>query len=452
MQVIAQANETILRMLKNFKKTAPQNRMLHFCVAEPVEEGVLVFNLLTRELVLLTQQEYANRLENDVLKDRWFVVPEGTNEKAYMDFVRAFLKRQQKPDGILTHYTIFTTTDCNARCFYCFELGGSRIPMTPETAEKVVQYIKTHCGGKEVSLAWFGGEPLYNSQVIDIICDGLHREGIPYKSSMVSNGYLFDDAMVKKAVEFWKLQKIQITLDGTEQIYNKIKAFIYRDTNPYRIVLANIRKLLDAAVKVNIRLNMDLSNAEDLVKLVEELAQQFGGRENVCVYAHHLFKSDVAMANTYSEEEWIAREHAMRKLEQAIQQGELVNRRGISGQVKMNQCMADNDKCITILPDGSIGRCEHHTDDEFVGHIDREGFDQDGVNRWKERAPEIPECAACFYYPDCFMLRKCSTQNVCFLQHRQSKQRHVQRQMRNEYEKWKKHETSEESEDEFFWK
>ena len=39
-------------------------------------------------------------------------------------------------------------------------------------------------------------------------------------------------------------------------------------------------------------------------------------------------------------------------------------------------------------------------------------------------------------------------QNVCFLQHRQRRQRMVQRQMKNTYDKWKKQELAEESEDE----
>ena len=446
MQIITQANETVLKILKNFKKADTQNRMLHFCATETVEDGVLLFNLLTREMVLLTGEEYENRLENEYLKDHWFVVPQNTNEKAYADFVRSFLKRQKKHDGSITGYTIFTTTDCNARCFYCFELGRSRIPMSRETALKVVQYIKSHCGGKKVHISWFGGEPLYNSEAIDTICDGLRREGVEYRSTMISNGYLFDDAMIKKAVEAWNLKRVQISLDGTEKVYNKIKAFIYREGNPYQIVLNNIEKLLDADVRVSIRLNMDLSNAEDLVQLVEELTQRFGGRRNLTVYAHHLFKNNEALANTYSAEEWLERESAMHRLEQTITRGGLESKGGIAKHVKLNHCMADSGKSVTILPDGNIGLCEHHSESEFVGHLDREGFDQEMVNSWKEKVHEIPECATCFYYPECFMLNKCSNQNVCFLQHRQSKKRSTQLQMKNEYEKWK-NQTSEETVD-----
>lgn len=51
-------------------------------------------------------------------------------------------------------YTILTTTDCNARCFYCYELGRSRIPMSEQTAHEIADYISA----PKVNIHWFGGE------------------------------------------------------------------------------------------------------------------------------------------------------------------------------------------------------------------------------------------------------------------------------------------------------
>ena len=134
------------------------------------------------------------------------------------DHVRFILRTMQKEPEHITTYTIFTTTDCNARCFYCYEMGRSRIPMSDETAYKAATYIAAHCGGEKVHLHWFGGEPLFNKQVIDIICTDLTEKGIIYDSMMISNGYLFDKDTVEQAVSHWKLKSVQITLDGTEEI------------------------------------------------------------------------------------------------------------------------------------------------------------------------------------------------------------------------------------------
>ena len=436
MQHISPPNEAILQILKPFRTPVFRYRLLHYCVETPVEEGMLLFNLLTRELILLTPEEWENRFSLDYLKKHWFLVPEEAQEQEYADLVRWVLSSQKKKADAITGYTIFTTTDCNARCFYCYEMGRSRISMSQETARKVVQYIKDHCGGKEVKLLWFGGEPLFNREVIDIICDGLRREGIEFRSKMISNGYLFDDAVVRKAAENWELTSVQISLDGTEKVYNRSKAYIYREGSPYQVVLENIGRLLDASIAVTIRLNMDLYNAEDLLKLVDELSQRFNGRKGLSVYAHHLFDGDKPMAEMHSDAEWDARDLAMKRLTEKIAQCGLMNTGGIAKKLRTNHCMADSGHSITILPTGDIGLCEHFSETEFIGHIDREGFDAEMVESWKETVPALPECSDCFYYPTCWRLKKCANSRTCFRQLRQERLRKTQQEMLCEYNRW----------------
>lgn len=436
MEVISQASETVLTILRKPKSADGKYRMMHFCVEKPQDNGVLLHNLLTKELLFLTQAEYDRYLELDYLREHWFVVPEDTNDKEHADLVKWVLTTRHKKSEDITAYTIFPTTDCNARCFYCYELGRSRVPMSKETALKVVQYIKNHCGGKKVKITWFGGEPLYNQEAIDTICTGLREEGVEYASTMVTNAYLFDANTVQKAVKLWNLKRVQITLDGTETVYNRIKAFIYNEENPYQRVLSNIEQLLEAAIFVTVRMNMDLYNAENLLHLVQELAQRFGGKERICVYAHHLFKANESMADTHTVEEWAQREEAMCRIEECLAQNKLSPQVGIAKKIKLTRCMADCGNAVTILPDGNIGLCEHFSETEFIGHIDRDEFDQAVVASWKEPIAQIEECATCFCYPECIKLKKCPNNNKCVLQHREGILRKTQRQMENEYQMW----------------
>ena len=228
MQIISPASEAVLKILKQFKGNSEKVRLLHYCVETPIEAGVLLFNTLTRELLLLSQDEYARLEEQEYLKEHWFLIPEDAKEKEYADLVKWVLTTRQKKTTAIKGYTIFPTTDCNARCFYCFELGRTRIPMCLDVALKTVRYIKEHCCGEKVSISWFGGEPLFNQAAIETICDGLRNENVEFRSTMVSNGYLFDADTVQKAVSDWNLQRVQVTLDGTEQVYNKTKAFVYK--------------------------------------------------------------------------------------------------------------------------------------------------------------------------------------------------------------------------------
>ena len=447
MQIISQANETVVTLLKRFQKTSDQTRMMKYCAHMPVDEGILLFNLLTRELVLLTQEEFSQATQLEYLKSHWFAVPEETDEKELASFVRWVLKTRQKKDGCISGYTIFPTTDCNARCFYCFELGRSRMPMSQETALKVVQYIKNHHGDKDVHINWFGGEPLFNQAVIDTISEGLRQAGIQYKSSMTSNGYLFDADTVRKAAENWNVQNVQITLDGTEAVYNKTKAYIYRQGNPYQIVMSNIERLLDAGIYVVIRMNMDLYNAEDLLKLSEELGQRFGNRRNIHAYVRHIFGDNQPIAERHDAQGWEVREEALKRIEERLAAWNLAHKDGVSKSIKVAYCKADCGHAVTILPDGSIGLCEQFSESEFIGHIDREGFDQTVVDSWKQTMPEIPECADCFYYPECINLAKCANTKICFLQQRQWILRQTQQQMLNEYRRWQTHTPAEDSDD-----
>ena len=443
MKIISNAQDTVLRIMSKFHKSGKADRLLHYCAEVSTEEGVLLLNLLTRELVLLTEEEYRNLTDNEYLNNHWFTVSEKTNDKELADLVEWVLGNQRPKLKTITHYTIFTTTDCNARCFYCYELGRSRIPMSAETAHKVVRYIKDHCGGEEVKLNWYGGEPLFNQKVIDIICAELEQAGVKFTSKMISNGYLLDRTTIQKAQECWNLKWVQITLDGTEEVYNKVKAFIYRQESPYKVVMENIKHLLDAEITVHVRMNMDLHNAENLLQLVEELAHRFEGRKGLHVYAFHLFEEGKPMAGIHTEEEWDLRDAAMCRLNEKIRQYGLLSLKGIRATPKLNHCMADSGSAVTILPGGEIGLCDHFSEREFIGHIDREGFDQAVVSSWKERIPKIPECAECFYYPSCQQLKKCVYTSVCFEQLRRNHRRKTEQAMLWEYRKWKNNTASE---------
>ena len=438
MKIVLKANETILKILEKFRKPVLSARMMRYCLTTHIDEGVLVFNVLTKEMVLLTEEEFSHFTDFQYLKDRWFVVSEDANEKEYASFLKWFASSQRGNLNPITAYTIFPTTDCNARCFYCFEHGIKKINMSRETAIKVVQYIKKHSCGKDVYLHWFGGEPLLNHELIDLICTELSKEGIKYKSQMTSNGYLLDDEVVQKAVALWNLKKIQITLDGTEKVYNRIKAYVYQEGNPYQTVLKNIERLLDASVKVTIRLNlgMDMDNADDLFALSEELGQRFGGRENLKVYVYNIYKNHEPRAELHSEAEWKLREETVCQIEDNLLENGLLHIPKLSRVIKKNHCMADQGNSILILPDGNIGLCETYSKAEYIGHIDSEGFDANIVASWRETVSEIPECAECAIYPDCVKIKRCGLSRICFPYDRRESIKKTKRAMLFEYKKW----------------
>jgi len=81
-----------------------------------------------------------------------------------------------------------------------------------------------------------------------------------------------------------------------------------------------------------------------------------------------------------------------------------------------------------------LGICEHYSDDNFVGHIDKEGLDEVMVQSFREQRPAIAECEQCFYYPECIRLKKCEEQKECFLEDREEHRQRVLEGMQAAYE------------------
>ena len=235
-------------------------RLMTYVVQQPVADGLLLYNTLTCSLLLLTPDEAADITAQQELIDRWFLVPEAHDDRKLCRQVRQMAALLTPAPKVVTTYTILPTTGCNARCFYCYEQGTRPVTMTADTASRVVRYIVAHHGVEEITLRWFGGEPLVNAKVIDQICTELRAQGVPFTSSMVSNGYLFDADKVQCAKDLWQLQQVQITLDGTEQTYNRVKAYVHQGVNAFERVLQNIGMLTAAGIHVRIRLNIDKHN------------------------------------------------------------------------------------------------------------------------------------------------------------------------------------------------
>lgn len=421
-------------------------RLSIHCVMRTTEEGVLLYHTLTCELVLLVDEEATllRRLPAGVpesLKElalKRFLVPVDADEMKYCDQLQHIVALAGSADDAVTAYTIFTTTDCNARCFYCYEMGRSRGTMSKSTAKAVAEYIVKHSRNKPVELSWFGGEPLLNIEAIDIITHILRENGIEYTSKITTNGYLLDAELIRRAKNEWNPKYIQITLDGTEDTYNQRKAYIYQEGSAYRRVMRNIRILLDEGIPLSIRLNMDMGNSEDLHQLVRELSDKFGAYKNLYVYASTFYETPELDCYVEEDEE-LSREFDA--LTEHIDQCGLGIARGVPRSLKYSQCMADNDSSVTITPEGRLGKCEHFSEtEEMYGDVRSENKDLAMIESWKETYAILPECKTCFYYPRCFRLKKCPFGihgEECTSEFRAGIQGMLQDAMINSFEKWK---------------
>lgn len=423
MQIIYNTVKPFDQLLKKQKvKEGETYRPMYYVVEQPVDEGLLLYHTMTKALILLTPEEadvYKTHPEEmSELIGLWFLVPQSHDDRLLSRQIRDVARMLKKKSDAITSYTILTTTDCNARCFYCYEMGRPRVPMSKETAEKAVKYILSHSNGEKVSLHWFGGEPLYNKSVIAFICQKLKDANLEYTSTMTTNGYLFDEETVKEAKDLWQLNEVQITLDGTEKIYNRCKAYIYKNVNAYHQVIENIHHLQNAGINVCIRFNIGMHNTDNLSELADELKEEFCNPKGISIYIHVLFETANGSLAMHDDQKRKFVYDKINEIESRLRNYGFIRANHLRRYVKTNHCMADNDSSILIASDGHLGKCEHYTDDHFVGQIGSHNMDEKMIKDFLKTCDEIEACTTCFDYPNCIWLKLCQSKTSCYQEDR----------------------------------
>ncbi len=404
MKTIQKPSRLVSQVLGAPKAGEVPYRLTRHCVKAPSPDGTLFYNTLTGELLLLEEGELSSPSVLENLKEKHFYVPESLDENSLAENVRLVVSTVRARNRHVTGYTILTTTDCNARCFYCYEAGMRRVSMTPQTAARTAEHIIAACGGNKINIHWFGGEPLYNKGVISLICDRLKTAGVEFTSIITSNGYLFDSDTARQAAESWHLVSAQITLDGTRDVYNRTKAYIYSDPDPFGRVLNNIDGLLAAGVAVQARLNYNKDNFEDLKSLVDLLGDRYAGHENLHAYPVALRDFE---GGPDKSPKWEGESAAYHVLKDKLDGYGIGRKSELYKGFPSVRCMADNPECEVIHPDGKIAKCEHFDESLVIGSVyDDKKRDEKIVSAWKERI-FFDGCEKCPLRPSCINLKMC---------------------------------------------
>lgn len=419
-------------------------RPIAFSFIQEVDGGIIIYNTLTKAMHFYQNEckkffdpfglEYFDDTLFNELIENWVLVPLENDDVGLSDSIVNVIKNM-KHSKSFSSFTIMTTTDCNARCFYCYELGRKKIIMNNQTAVHVAKFIEKNYNGNEVTITWFGGEPLYNLEPIGIISKYLRDNGIHFISRMVSNGYLFDSEVIEKAVKKWNLKNIQISLDGTEKVYNNSKRYIYENNeSPYIRVISNIGELLKNGIKVNIRLNIDLHNVDNMYELCDFLNKEFGQYSNINVYASLLFDTE---KTKYNKDQQL-RINKFLELQEYLFKLGLAKTKGLDDNIKISRCMADSDDTVVITPDGRLGKCEHFSESELFGSVYSDNYDTELIDSWKEKMPSNEYCNKCAHYPMCKMLKKCPDHPIgCTETQRLILDSKLKKMILNEYNKLK---------------
>ena len=408
MKIILSGDSLVNKIIHKEYIPEKEYRWFRFCVIDEQNDYLLVLNSLNRMLIELDREELESKITIGFLVNHGFYVETLQNDLELCKEIINLVKTLREPYTTIKFFTIFTSLNCNARCFYCFERGQNinKEDMNEAVANKVAEFIHRINNDEKIYIRWFGGEPLLNISCIDTISHKLKELGIEFESSLVTNGVLINQKLIDKSIDEWRIRHIQITIDGTKDKYLEIKNYPNKAVDYFEIVINNIENLLKYGIEVIVRLNISESNCENMVDLLELLLDKFSGYSNLTIDPHSLFEKqgNIDLIRTADDEKKV-RETQLLILKRIDEMGLYNNE--LRRYLKTSVCTADSGHTITILPSGRLGVCEHSLTDHFVGWVDEDMLDLSEVNYFKNAYPEMEECSVC----SCYL--ECNRQSVC---------------------------------------
>lgn len=219
-----------------------------------------------------------------ILEEKKFIVEE---EKQY-DFFNKMEIETNRLNYDTNNMTLFLmpTIGCNFCCPYCFEGKKENVSMDKKTIHNIIRFLN-NSSAKELSLHWYGGEPLLRFDLMKKIYEGITKETSLklVSNSIITNGYLINNAIL----DFFKstnMNKIQITLDGEKVTHDKKRHLKDNLEGTFDKIISNIKLLSKQLPKshIYVRVNIDKNNYKEFVNIYHFLHNDCDFNNNIYVY------------------------------------------------------------------------------------------------------------------------------------------------------------------------
>ena len=366
---------------------------------------VLAVNFLTSAVLNMSRDDY-NRLnamsvtkeEEEVLSANGFYVAEDEDELAKV----VALRNANNFSSSQVSFQILPTTLCNARCFYCYEEGFSPCAFDEKHENELVAFIeRTMQAAQKLHITWFGGEPLLRPDFIERVSmrlmESADSRGITFEGDVITNGSLVTDE-VAKLLKRCRVRNAQITLDGTNEEYQRRKNYLDSSIT-LDDVLGSIERLLDNEIAVSVRLNMDKRNHEDLLSLIPLLGARFAQNDFFSAHVAPLYSLSVDNSCYESEELAEAYKPILRAM---IDAGLIRSLNGLPLNFNNASCCAQGINNFCISPEGFISKCDHLIGDpgDRIGSLS-EGVAFNGSAAFWAQTSIPDQCCECVFLPTC---------------------------------------------------
>ena len=298
--------------------------------------------------------------------------------------------------------TIAPTLACNFKCSYCYEKGVTYSSMSESLINNIGSFFEdTLSQIKELSISWYGGEPLLALDTIEKITDMFKSKisgKCSYNADMVTNGYLLNTDVAKRLRRLG-VENIQITLDGSKSAHDS-RRILHSNESTFETILQNIKSCIDI-ITIIVRINVDKNN----IKSANEIFDWFDKYElkgKIHFYiapidsANESCNSEICMKSAdYANEEMQFYHYGLQRGYKYNGLGE--NNYGVCGAIAWNSFVID--------PLGNLYKCWNDIGHErrTVGNVKDELIINKNLSKWLNYNPlRDEECEKCKIFPICF--------------------------------------------------
>ncbi len=303
--------------------------------------------------------------------------------------------------------TICPTMGCNFDCPYCFEnhRAGKMSADVQDDIVTLAERMLEASGAKNISVTWFGGEPLLAPDIIDSLSHRLmalaEEQGGEYRGSIITNGYLLTQENVR-LLEECKVYSAQVTIDGMREAHDATRHLAGGGPTFDRIV-DNLREPIPFAVSIRHNVHADnRDQMDELEAFVRDLAEESGN--NIRYYPAPVAASEVADERGKQVDLLCGGTDAEVGIRQDA--GRFSAGRG-------NYCCAHNIWVVGIDDKGNLQKCWEAVDKPQISFGTAHDWDPkdpfttasnlDNLTMYLNTAPPVPdeECRKCVWLPNC---------------------------------------------------
>lgn len=235
------------------------------------DEVKFCYNINTGKVYRLVETGYYDVKEKRKEKPEQVYTEDKYSEEELQLWKEDKIKQLKNTKGRVKSLCLVLSQDCNMRCVYCYEKGGSfgkkRSIMDSESLVTYIERWWKYVDEKTVKIkvSFYGGEPLLNKdgliKAIDLINKKANNENKKVQYSMITNGTILDDDIIN-IIKKNKISLI-ISIDGNETSQNRTR-ILCKEKTSYNIVSKNVKWLLDNKVNIMSRMTLVHDNIDEL--------------------------------------------------------------------------------------------------------------------------------------------------------------------------------------------